>query len=377
MRRHSNSKDLRSPRLDGMDFNDVRLQYESLREQIDAAVAQVLGGGRYILGPSVSAFETEFAKYCGAAHGVGVASGTDALMLGLRALGLKAGDEVLVPAVTAAATAMAVAGLGARPVFVDISLDDFNMDPALASGRRTSRTKAVIPVHLYGMPARLKEIAQTGLPVLEDAAQAHGSTAKWGRCGSFGQAAAFSFYPTKNLGTYGDAGMIVTSDTAIADECRLLRNYGQRENYSSERTAQNSRLDELHAAILRVKLKKLEEWNRRRRTIAAVYREAFRDLPVMMQTETGASNYHLFVISTPERDRLRTHLASMSIPTVIHYPVPLHRQKAFAEFGPARCPNADLLCSRVLSLPMHAFLNEGDVGRVVEAVKGFWRLSAG
>jgi dTDP-3-amino-3,4,6-trideoxy-alpha-D-glucose transaminase len=356
-----------------MEFNDVRLQYESLREQIDGAISQVLAGGRYILGQSVQAFEDEFSRYCRAANGIAVGSGTDALTIGLRALGVQAGDEVLVPAVSAAATAMAVVTLGARPIFIDISPDDFNIDAALALDRKSSRTKAIVPVHLYGMPARLKDLGRGGVPLLEDAAQAHGSDASWGRCGSFGIVSAFSFYPTKNLGTYGDGGMVVTSDAEIAERSRLLRNYGQRDNYSSEVFGQNSRLDELHAAILRVKLKKLDEWNRRRRQIAALYRQGFEDLPLGMQAETGTSNYHLFVVTTPERDRLRAHFASLDIPTLVHYPTPLHRQRAFAEFNPARCPHADLLCSRVLSLPIHAYLSNGEVERVIDGVRSFFK----
>jgi dTDP-4-amino-4,6-dideoxygalactose transaminase len=354
-------------------FNDVQLQYESLRDEIDGAIRGVLASGRYILGPSMTAFEDEFARYVRVAEGIGVASGTDALTIALKALGVGRGDEVLVPAVSAAATAMAVAVTGATPVFVDVSLEDFNMDPAQCMERKTARTRAVIPVHLYGMPARLKDISKAGVTVLEDAAQAHGSTAGWGRCGAFGRAAAFSFYPTKNLGTYGDAGMIVTSEPAVADQARLLRNYGQRESYTSKILGENSRLDDLHAAILRVKLRRLDEWNNRRREIAAQYREAFREYPIGLQAETGSSNYHLFVMTSPKREKLRTHLADLNIPTMIHYPYPLHRQEAFAEFGPSRCPNADLLCSRVLSLPMHAFLTDGEVNRVIEGVSGFFR----
>ncbi len=355
-----------------MEFNDVRLQYEALQDEIDGAIRQVLAGGRFILGPAVQAFEERFAQYCGATDGIAVGSGTDAIAIGLRAIGVEAGDEVLVPAVSAAATAMAVTSLGARPVFVDVSPDDFNMDPGLCIERKTRRSKAAVPVHLYGMPARLNEIARAGVPILEDAAQAHGSEAKWGRCGSFGDAAAFSFYPTKNLGTYGDGGMIVTSDTRIAEQSRLLRNYGQHETYSSEILGQNSRLDELHAAILQIKLRKLDEWNRRRRAIAAEYRRAFQQLPLGLQAETGSSNYHLFVVTTPDRDRLRLHLASENIPTLVHYPLPLHRQKAFAEFGPVRCPNADLLCSRVMSLPIHAFMTPVEIERVIAAVRAFF-----
>lgn len=214
------------------------------------------------------------------------------------------------------------------------------------------------------------------MPVLEDAAQAHGSNASWGRCGSFGRAAAFSFYPTKNLGTYGDGGMIVTSDPAVGKKSRLLRNYGQHENYSSEILGRNSRLDEVHAAILRVKLRKLDEWNNRRRAVAAKYREAFRELPLGLQAETGISNYHLFVVTSPQRDKIRAHLAELNIPTLIHYQIPLHRQKAFAEFGPARWPNADLLCSRVLSLPMHAHMRDVEVQRVIDGVRSFYNLRA-
>jgi len=356
-----------------MEFNDVRLQYEQNAAEIDNAISNVLSGGRYILGPAGDAFEGEFARFSKAARGIGVANGTDALRIGLAALGVRPGDEVLVPAVSAAATAMAVVQLHARPVFVDISPDDFTMDPEDAFHKRGSRTKALVPVHLYGMPAHLKLLSELRLSLLEDAAQAHGSDAAWGRCGSFGDAAAFSFYPTKNLGTYGDGGMIVTSREEIANRARLLRNYGQRENYASEIPGDNSRLDEIHAAILRVKLKKLEGWNRRRRAIAAVYRAAFAELPIGLQAETGQSNYHLFVVTTPERDALRRHLASLDIPSLVHYPIPLPRQNAFAEFSPAKCPRADLLCSRVLSLPMHASLTDGEVEKVVEVVRGFFK----
>jgi dTDP-4-amino-4,6-dideoxygalactose transaminase len=355
-----------------VDFNDVRLQYESLRDEIDNVVREVLGSSRYILGPATHAFEEAFAQYCRTADAIAVGSGTDALSIALRAFGVQRGDEVIVPAVSAAATAMAVAQIGAKPVFADVSLDDFNIDPASCLERRTARTKAVVPVHLYGMPARLKEIARVGTEILEDAAQAHGSDASWGRCGAFGRAAAFSFYPTKNLGTYGDGGMIVTSDFRLAKQCRLIRNYGQYQNYSSDILGQNSRLDELHAAILRVKLRKLEDWNSRRRRVAKRYRAAFGELPVGLQAETGSSNCHLFVVTTPERDRLRAHLSDLDIPTLVHYPIPLHRQKAFSEFTPARCSNADLLCSRVLSLPMHAFLTDGEIDRVIEGFQSFF-----
>ena len=362
-----------------MEFNDVRLQYELLSEEIDSAIAGVLKSGRFILGPSVEAFEEEFARYCRCASGIGVASGTDALRIALTGAGVGPGDEVLVPAVTAAATAMAVAQLGAVPVFVDVNSGDFTMDPADAMEKRSSRTRAVIPVHLYGMPARLKELSALRVPIIEDACQGHGSEASWGRCGSFGLAAAFSFYPTKNLGAYGDGGMIVTSNAEIAKQSRLLRNYGQRENYVSETLGENSRLDELHAAILRLKLKRLDAWNRRRREIAAVYRSAFEEMPFAMQKETGRSNYHLFVITSPERDALRKHLTAEGIPTAIHYPVPLHRQQAFESIRTPRsgsCSNAEQLCARAVSLPMHAHLATHEVDRVISEVRSFFARSA-
>jgi dTDP-4-amino-4,6-dideoxygalactose transaminase len=357
-----------------MEFNDVRLQYEELSVEIEAATRRVLSSGRYILGPTVQAFEAEFASYCRCSSGIGVASGTDALRIALVAAGVRAGDEVLVPAVSAAATAMAVIQLKAIPVFVDVNPNDFTMEPADALEKKSSRTKAVIPVHLYGMPAALKELSRLRLPLIEDACQAHGSDAPWGRCGSFGLAAAFSFYPTKNLGGYGDGGMIVTSDRSIATLAGLTRNYGQRENYSSEIPGDNSRLDELQAAILRVKLKKLDAWNARRREIAAAYRAAFVEMPLTMQRETGRSNYHLFVVATSARDALRQHLQSQGIPSAIHYPIPLPRQKAFAELstGSGSYPNADRLCSQVLSLPIHASLADHEVGRVVAAVQSFF-----
>ena len=365
------SSNLHGPKRN-MEFNDVLLRYEALSGEVDEAIRLVLHAGRYILGPSVRAFEQEFAKYCGASEGVGVGSGTDALSIALRALGVGKGDEVLVPAVSAAASAMAVVLAGAKPVFVDISAEDFNMDPGQAGERVTGRTRAVVPVHLYGMPAQLEKIAQIGIPIVEDAAQAHGSRSHWGICGSFGAASAFSFYPTKNIGAYGDGGLIVTSNPEVAARSRLLRNYGQQENYCSDTLGQNSRLDELHAAVLRIQLRMLEEWNRSRQKVAARYRAAFRELPLGVQAETGASNGHLFVVTTPERDALRLHLASRGVPTAIHYPVSLNRQKAFREFDPKPCPKAELLCSRVLSLPIHPFLPDNEVNRVIESVHSFF-----
>jgi len=262
-----------------------------------------------------------------------------------------------------------------EPIGLRAIYDRFHSEPSRAE-TSPSRTKAAIPVHLYGMPARLKELSALRIPIIEDAAQAHGSEASWGRCGSFGMAAAFSFYPTKNLGTYGDGGMIVTSNAELARTAHLLRNYGQRENYASEILGDNSRLDELHAAILRVKLRRLDSSNKRRREIAARYRAAFAEMPFAMQKETGTSNYHLFVLASAEREALRRHLLSHDIPTAIHYPTPLHRQKAFESLRQSsrtiQCPNAEQFCARALSLPMHAHLAAHDVDRVISAVHSFF-----
>jgi dTDP-4-amino-4,6-dideoxygalactose transaminase len=358
-----------------MEFNDVRLQYKLLKLDIDGAVSDVFEDGRFILGPQMRLFEEEFAQYSGTTHGVAVASGTDALSIGLKACGIGEGDDVLVPAISAAATAMAVIAAGARPVFVDVSSDTFTMDPSSAADRKTRRTRAILPVHLYGMPARLNELSELNIPILEDAAQAHGAAGEWGKCGSFGIAAGFSFYPTKNLGGYGDGGMLVTSDESVAERAALIRNYGQRQTYSSEIVGQNSRLDELQAAILRIKLRKLDSWNNRRREIASLYRGGLKNLPVQMQVETGKSNYHLFVITSPYRDALRKHLSAQGIPTLVHYPIPLHCQTAFKEFNLGMCPNAERLSNTVLSLPIHAHMSDEDVEQVIERIAAFHRDS--
>jgi len=359
-----------------IDFNDVHLQARTLRAELDRAVGEVLSRGVFILGPEVNAFEQEFAAYCGARHGIGVASGLDALTLTLRALGVGRGDEVIVPALSAAATALAVTAVGARPAFADVSAGGFTLDPEAAASSVTSRTRAVIPVHLYGMPARSEELRALGLPLVEDAAQAHGSASSDGRCPTAGIAAAFSFYPTKNLGAYGDGGMIVTDDRSLANSLRLLRNYGQSGHYASEIEGVNSRLDELQAAMLRVKLGWLDRWNERRRQIARIYRTGLQNVPVTLQQTTGTTNNHLFVIQTHERDELRSFLATKEIPTLVHYPIPLHRQKAFAAYDPNPCPNADKIANEVLSLPIHGHMETDQADFVVHCIREFFKQAS-
>ena len=352
-------------------FNDVQLQYRSLRGDLDGAIERVLADGTYVLGPEVDAFEKDFAAYIGARDAIGVGSGTSALELILDALGVGPGDEVIVPAVSAAATAMSVMTIGARPVFADISTRTWTLDPDSVTQRRSPRTKAIIAVHLYGMPANLEALSALDLPLVEDAAQAHGSVSRDRPCGSIGIAAAFSFYPTKNLGGYGDGGMVTTSDPTIGRRIRQTRNYGQTRNYVSDLRGWNSRLDELQAAILRVKLKKLDEWNTRRRAIAEMYWDGLTGLPLRLQEAADQSNYHLFVIRHQRRDALRDFLASHGIPTLIHYPTPLPRHPAFAATKPHECPVADRLSGEVCSLPIHGHMTDEQAAFVVDKVQSF------
>ncbi len=360
-----------------VEFNDVRLQYRTLQNAIDRAIAEVFDAGVFILGPQVAAFEREFAAYCGAPHGVGVASGTDAIELVLESIGVGPGDEVIVPALTAAATGVAVLARGATPVFADVSERTFNIDPASVADRRTAKTRAIVAVHLYGTPAPVDELTGLGLPVVEDAAQAHGSRTAAGRAGTLGTAGAFSFYPTKNLGAYGDGGMVVTADESIADRIRLTRHYGQPDGGASIVAGVNSRLDELQAAILRVKLGMLDTWNARRREIAAFYRAALDGLPLVMQEEENGSmgNAHLVVVRTAERDELRRFLSARSIPTLVHYPVPLHRQKTFRSSHP--CPNAEAIASEVVSLPAHPHMKASDAEHVASLIREFFTAASG
>lgn len=357
-------------------FNDVQLQFEHLKDEILQVVSEVGESGQYILGSRVARFEAEFAEYCGASAGVGVASGMDALVLALDALDVRPGDDVLVPAVSAAATAMSVVQLGANPVFVDLDSERFTMSPDHAGACITPKTKAIVPVHLYGMPADVLRLAELGLPIVEDAAQAHGARGIRGRAGSWGVAAAFSFYPTKNLGAYGDGGMVVTSDPRIADHVRRSRNYGQQKNYRSEIKGWNSRLDEVHAAILSLKLRHLDAWNARRSEVAALYRKAFEGLPLQLQSGPDQSSNHLFVVLSDRRDELSAFLAAHDVPTLIHYPEPLHQQPAFVAHWRGPLPEAERLCRSVLSLPIHAWMTDAEVDYVASAVSRFFGRSA-
>lgn len=357
---------------------DPRAQYAAHRSEIDAAIASVLDAGRYILGAETRGFEREFAAYIGAGHGIGVGSGTEALHLALTACNVEAGDEVITVSHTAVATASAIEMAGAMPVLVDIDPDTYTIDPLRIERAISSRTKAIIPVHLYGLSADLDAILSIAkrhnLIVLEDCAQAHGAMYRGKRVGSWGDIAAFSFYPTKNLGAIGDGGIVATNDAASAERVRLLREYGWAERYVSTVSGWNSRLDEMQAAILRVKLRHLDADNARRRLLAAIYDEM---LPPPIQKPVVPAHaehvYHLYVIRHPERDRLAAYLREKDIGTGIHYPVPIHLQPAYrGRLGDAgSLPETERAAKEVLSLPMYPELSEDQVRQVAEAVRAF------
>jgi dTDP-4-amino-4,6-dideoxygalactose transaminase len=341
---------------------------------VRAAITRVIERGWFVLGPEVEAFETEFARESGAAHAVGVANGTDALAMILRGLGIGAGDEVIVPAITAAYTGLAVLMAGARPVFADVSLDTLTIDPRSVESLVTPRTAALIPVHLYGQAADMSTLVATAarhsLAIVEDCCQAHLATSRGTPVGTIGSAGAFSFYPTKNLGAFGDGGAVVTSDRALAERIRRLRNGGQADRYHHVEAGVNSRLDEMQAAVLRARLPWLRGWTERRRKLATVYRNTLP--PALPLTERdGGHVYHLFPVRSMSREALQSHLAIAGIETLIHYPVPLPRQQAFAMFDPATCPMSDRATREVLSLPLHPRLSDDDVARVADAVAAF------
>ena len=363
-------------------FQDLPLQIRTLRAELDPAIDAVLRHGQFILGPEVTAFEQAWAQFCGTKHAIGVGSGTDALQLILRALGIGPGHEVITVANSFIATAEAVSYTGATPVLVDCSLDDYLIDPVAVAAAITPRTRAILPVHLYGQPANMAALAalahQHGLALVEDAAQAHGATLKDGRsCGALGLASAFSFYPGKNLGAFGDGGAVNTHDDGLARQLKLLRNWGSVVKYHHEIQGYNSRFDTLQAAVLGVKLRYLAAWNDHRRTAAGWYRAALADLPgLVLPAEapwTGRHVYHLFVIRLLERNRdaVARVLAERGVQTVVHYPVPIHRQKAYAELGYAEgsFPCAEQAARTVLSLPMFPEMTPDHVALVADALR--------
>jgi dTDP-3-amino-3,4,6-trideoxy-alpha-D-glucose transaminase len=360
-------------------FLDVKASYLELREALDDAHRRVMLSGSYVLGSEVAAFEEEFAAYVGARHCISVGNGLEALTLILRALGIGAGDEVLVPAWTFIATWFAVTAVGATPVPVEPDGATLNVDPRMLGHALTSRTKAVLPVHLYGQPADMQPIVDFarhhGLFVIEDAAQSHGATYRGRRAGNWGDAAGFSFYPPKNLGCFGDGGAVTTSDPMLAERVRRLRNYGSREKYWHEIVGTNSRLDELQAAFLRVKLRTLDGWNARRAEQARFYQRALADcpglsLPVIVPEADPA--WHLFVVRAKDRDSLREHLAAAGVATMIHYPIPPHRSPAYrTSCETCELPIAERAAGEVVSLPIGPHQSMAQTRSIADAVLSF------
>jgi dTDP-4-amino-4,6-dideoxygalactose transaminase len=359
----------------------MRVPFLSLRpgedaREIDAAIRRVVDSGWFVLGPELDAFEREFAAASGSRHAAGVGTGTDAIALILRGLGIGPGDEVITTPLSAAYSALAVMMAGARPVFADIDPERLTLDPAAAAAAIGPRTAAILPVHLYGqaadMPALAAIAARHDLAVVEDCCQAHLATCEGRPVGTFGAAGAFSFYPTKNLGALGDGGAVTTDDAGLAERIRRLRNGGQTDRYQHAEAGVNTRLDELQAAVLRARLSFLPRWTERRRELAARYRAALEGAAVVVPPARDAGHvYHLFPVRADAREDLRAHLASQGVDTLIHYPVPIPRQPALAAEQPAGCPIADRICGELLSLPLYPALPAEAIDAVAGAIRSF------
>jgi len=359
-------------------FLDLGRQYLSIKDEIDRALGEVLASGQFILGRNVREFEREFAAYCGTGDAIGVASGTDAIRLALEALEIGRGDEVITSPFTFIATAEMISQAGATPVFADIDPRSYNLDPEDVARKITSRTKAIMPVHLYGLPAEMTELTtlceERGLAVIEDAAQAIGAEHKSRRVGGIGHIGCFSFFPTKNLGAYGDAGMVTTSDPKLSDRIRMLRQHGSRQKYVHETLGWSSRLDEIQAAVLRVKLRHLDEWTERRRAHAETYRRRLASLPLTLPVETPWNHgvYHLFTVGTERRDDLQKFLAARGVATAVHYPIALHQQTAYRGLVAVTLPHSERAARTVLSLPLFAEMERRELDAVVAGVEEFF-----
>ncbi len=365
---------------------DLKRQYKEIKEEIDGAIARVLEKGNFILGEEVERFEEEFARYIGAKYGVGVGSGTEALHLSMLALGIGQGDEVITVPNTAVPTAAAISLTGAKPTFVDINTETYTLDTAQLKAAITPRTRAIIPVHLYGnvtdMDPLMDIARKNNLAVLEDACQAHGGEYKGKKVGAIGNLGAFSFYPTKNLGGYGDGGMIITNDEALARKARLLRFYGMedKDKYIHVIKGINSRLDEIQAAILRVRLKHLNRWNDLRRAKAALYNQLLpKNISLPYEPPYAKHVYHLYVIRSGRRDELRNYLSHNNIGTAIHYPVPIHRQPSYSELDLAEgsFPVSERSAREILSLPMFPELQPEEIKSVATAINHFYQRETG
>ncbi|HET60261.1 MAG TPA: DegT/DnrJ/EryC1/StrS family aminotransferase [Chloroflexi bacterium] len=363
-------------------FLDLNAQYRTIKTEVDAAIQAVLDSSAFILGPAVAEFENHFAQFIGVKHAVGVDSGTQAIELALRAADLQPGDEVIAPANTFIASVLPVSRLGAKPVFVEINPQTYNLDINRVESAITPKTRVILPVHLYGQPVtemeRILEIADDHhLVVIEDAAQAHGAFYKGKRVGSFGKAAAFSFYPGKNLGAYGDGGMVVTNGDDVAEKIRQLRNYGQTKKYHHEELGFNHRLDSIQAAVLDIKLKYLDQWNEARRKHAEQYIQKLQDVEeIIMPTVPSEVEpvWHIFAIRAKHRDALQAYLQEFGVSTGIHYPIPIHLQKSYQnlEYEKGDFPLTETIAEELLSLPMYAELSDEQIDFVCEKIQQFY-----
>lgn len=363
-----------------VDIFSLKTQYREIKDELGGPIEKVLESGAFILGEDVGLFEEEFARYCGVKYGVGVNSGTDALFLACLACEIREGDEVIAPSYTYIATALAISMTGARPTFVDIDEKTYNMDVSKVERLITKKTKAILPVHLYGHPVDMDPLMgiarKHNLKIIEDCAQAHGALYRNKKVGSFGDAGCFSFYPTKNLGGFGDGGIVVTDSNRIKEKLVLLRDYGRKDRYKHIVKGYNSRLDTLQAAVLRVKLKHLDEWNEKRRGNAALYTKLFRqkhtDIILPYEADFARHVYHLYVVRVKERERLIQELMDKSVRTLMHYPIPVHLQKAYKGLGYKKgdLPVSEKCCDEILSLPMYPELDKREIEYVVDTMTG-------
>ncbi len=357
-------------------FLDLKAAYIELKADLDEAYQRTMNSGWYLLGNELAAFEAEFAAYCGTQHAIGVANGLQALELILQAYGIGEGDEVIVPSNTYIATWLAVSNVNAKIIPVEPDIKTYNIDPTLIKSAITDKTKAILVVHLYGQTVDMDPISsiasQYGLKLIEDCAQAHGATYRGRKAGSLGDAAGFSFYPGKNLGAFGDGGAVTTQDTDLAEKIRMLRNYGSKQKYHNETQGTNSRLDEIQAALLRVKLKHLDEWNARRNQLATFYTEHLASLPALTLPyvpDYANSVWHQYIIRTQAREKLQAQLLEEGIQTMIHYPIPPHQQKAYQAMKNNAFPISEQIHKEVLSLPMGPHLTQAQAKQIVAALK--------
>ena len=364
--------------MEAVPYLDLKVQYRALRSEVSTALEEICESTRFAQGPATADFEARFAGYCGVDHCVGLNSGTSALHLALRCLDVGPGDEVVTVAMTFIATAWAISYVGAKPVFVDIDPVRRTLDPDKLAAAITPRTKAIVPVHLYGMPAEMDRIVaiaeRHGLPVIEDAAQAHGATYCGKRVGQFGQIACFSFYPSKNLGAYGEGGALITNDASMAQRARSLRDHAQSQKYFHDEIGYNYRMDSFQAAVLSIKLKHLDAWNTARIDRARCYTDLLKDSSYKLPAQFSDSDcvWHCYVIETAERDRVRSALQDAGIQTAVHYPLPVHLQKAYAHLGyqSGDLPVTEALCEKCLSLPIYPELSKEKISRVASVLLG-------